>query len=916
MGKKLIEVALPLDIINDASAYDKMPGIGAHPKGIHHWWARLPLPTARAVLFASLVDDPSSNPDKFPTVEKQEMERERLFTIIRKLCQKKIHTRQEVFEEAHNEILKHCNGKLPTLLDPFAGGGSIPLEGMRLGLEVMASDLNPVAVLINKAMLEILPKFAGTIPINPASSQTKKLKEYKLGAGFAEDLRYYGALINEETKKQIGLYYPKIKIGNQDFNVTAWLWAKTVKCPNPACGQVIPLVRSFVLSTSKKPNYYSKPILKEKNGKNEILGYEVLQGIPEIKGSVTRSGAKCICCGEPLRFEYIRSEGKQKRLGQDLFGVVVDYGKGKTYVSPTPEHKKIALDAVPLWVPDTKLPEKALGFRVQLYGMNEHWMLFSKRQLLGLSALQKTIHNIHATIIADGGSKDYADSIITLLMMALDRIVDFNNSFTRWNPSNEKVMNLFGRQAIPMVWDFGEANMLGNYVGSWQTCYEYVAECIEVILTNLSKPQTAQKLSVEEYRFTNNEFLISTDPPYYDNIGYADLSDFFYTWLRKGLYSHYSELFNTVLVPKKEELVASEFRFGSKEAAKDHFEKGFKNAFKNFTHGIDVRFPLTVYYAFKQDEEPNSDEGSETQADSITLTTGWETLLEALISSGFQITATWPVKASQQYRMVAMDTNSLTSYIVLACRPRSSAEPSITRREYLQILKKELPDAIKVLQLSNLAPVDLAQAAIGPGMSIYSRYSKIIEQDGNPMRVKTALALINNTLGEILTEQEGDFDPETRWAIAWFEQNGTNDAAFGDADALCRAKNTAVNALVDAGIVKSGGGKVKLLSREELNADWNPQQDHRVVIWEMTQYLLKELQENGEYGAARLFKLLGANAETARELSYRLFTICEKKGWTQEATAYNSLVLSWGQITAQSQNIKEQTSTQIDINFE
>jgi putative DNA methylase len=911
--KKLIEVALPLDIINDASAYDKMPGIGAHPKGIHHWWARLPLPSARAILFASLVDDPSANPNKFPTEAAQETERERLFEIIRKLCQKKVHTHQQVFEEAYEEILKHCDGKLPTVLDPFAGGGSIPLEGMRLGLPVQASDLNPVAVLINKAQLEILPEFANQEPVNPKTKIEKAKQDWKLGKGLAEDLRYYGNWINEEAKKRIGKYYPKAKIGSKEHNVITWLWARTVKCPNPACGCNMPLVRSFILSSKKKPNFYSQPIIERSTSGNTIIGYKVEQGVPEIKGTVNRTGATCVSCGEPVKLDYIRQEGKKNRIGYSLMGMVVDTGKGKTYISPTKEQEEIALATTPQWKPETKLPEKALGFRVQLYGMDEHWKLFSQRQLLGLSTLQQLIQEVVTVIQKDGGREEYANALKAFLVMSCDRIVDFNNSICRWNSSNEKVMNLFGRQAIPMVWDFGEANLLGEAVGAWETCYAYVADCIEVILTTTSKKQNANQLNASKYQFANKTFLVSTDPPYYDNIGYSDLSDFFYVWLRKGLQKQYPELLGTVLVPKMEELVASDFRYGSKEAAKNHFEGGFREAFQTFKNGLDFRFPLTVYYAFKQDEDEDSGEREDVSDVGISLTTGWETLLESLVSSGFQIVATWPLKASQQWRMVAMGTNSLTSYIVLACRPRSENAASITRREYLQILKKELPASIEVLQRSNLAPVDMAQATIGPGMGIYSRYSKIIEQDGKPMSVRTALSLINKTLAEILAEQEGDFDTETRWALSWFEQYRFDVGEFGDADAFARAKNTAVNALVHAGIVKSGAGKVQLIPRTDLPANWGPEEDDKIVVWEITQRLIKQLQEKGELGAAKLYKSLGARADVARELAYHLFTICEKKGWTQEAQAYNSLVLSWNQIVAESYNIKPPSGTQTEL---
>ena len=915
MIKKLIEVSLPLDVINDASAYDKMPGIGAHPKGIHHWWARLPLPAARAILFASLVDDPSSHPDKFSTEEAQEKERERLFDIIRKLSQKKIHTKRGVFKEAHEEILNHCSGQLPTIFDPFAGGGSIPLEGMRLGLQVHASDLNPVAVLINKAQLEILPKFVDQKPINPASKNSKNLKDYKLARGLTEDLEHYGHWVNEETKKAIGQYYPKAKIGSKEYNVVTWLWARTIKCPNPACGAEMPLVRSFIFSSKKKPNVYTKPIIKKANSGNEIIGYEIQQGIPEIKGTVNRGGATCVCCSNSVKLDYVRSEGREDRICQALIGMVVDTGKGKSYISPTKEHQEIALKAAPKWKPDTNLPEKALGFRVQLYGMNKHWKLFSGRQLLGLTTLHDVIGRVKEKVISDGGSEEYAKAISFFLILTVDRLADFNCTLSTWKPSGDQQMHLFTRQSVPMVWDFSEANILEPKAISWLNAVAITASSLDVTLTEISRPQEIIQYDASDYNFTNKTFLISTDPPYYDNIGYSDISDFFYVWLRRALQDQFPDILNTVLVPKMEELVASDFRYGSKEAAKEHFEGGFKKAFDNFKKGLDPRFPLTVYYAFKQGEDDDTEDTDETNGAGISLTTGWETLLESLVSTGFQINATWPLKASQKWRMVAMGTNALTSYIVLACRPRSQNAPYITRREYLQILKKELPKSIEVLQHSNLAPVDMAQATIGPGMAIFSRYEKIMEQDGKPMTVKTALSLINKTLDEILAEQEGDFDGETRWAISWFEQNTFAEGPFGDADALGRAKNTAVNALAHAGIVKSGGGKVKLISREELKSDWDPSADNRIVIWELTQHLIKQLQEKGELGAALLYKKLGATADVARELAYRLFTICEKKSWAQEAQAYNSLVLSWNQIVAESYNIKDAKPTQQKLDF-
>jgi putative DNA methylase len=916
MSKKLIEVSLPLDIINDASAYDKMPGIGAHPKGIHHWWARLPLPSARAILFASLVDDPSEHPDKFPTESEQEVERNRLFDIIRDLTRKKIHLKGEVFERAYQEILASADGnKVPTVHDPFSGGGSIPLEGLRLGLNVFASDLNPIPVLINKAMLEVIPKYWNKPPINQKAIVEKSKLGWTNVVGFCNDILHYGNVVLENSKNKLQNYYPTyITPNKEEYKVVAWLWSRTIRCPNPACGCQLPLIRSFQLSKKEKNKVFAEPII-ERGKQNVITGYEIKEGEATLKKTVSRSGAVCVCCGDAVPLTYIRNEGKENRIGFQMFGVVAEGRRRKVYLPPLPIHESVVKNIPESWSPDYVLPLKHRNFQTPAYGMKTVGSLFTKRQLYSLNTFVEEVCEIRNQIIADGGSEDYANDIQLFLSFAIDRCADFNNSLTRWSASNEKTMNLFGRQAIPMIWDFGEVNLLENVVGGWQTCLEYIVQCVGIIpfsgrTGNVYQKNATAPLGISE------KIIVSTDPPYYDNICYADLSDFFYAWSRKALLNVMPDILRTIQVPKEEELIASTNKFGGdKSAAKHHFEDGFKSTFLNIKNYLDDRYPMTIYYAFKQEEE---DEDNESDAEGeldkgifdITLSTGWETLLQALVDSGFQITATWPIKASQKWRMVSMGANALTSYIVLACRPRPLDASTITRREYLQTLKKELPKSVGVLQHSNLAPVDMAQATIGPGMAIFSRFSKILEQDGKPMTIKTALSVINKTLDEILAEQEGDFDVETRWAISWFEEYTFTEGAFGDADALGRAKNTAVNALVQTGIIKSGSGKVKLISREELKQDWNPEDDSRIVVWELTQHLIKQLQEKGEIGAAALYKKLGPTADVARELAYRLFTICEKKGWAQEAQAYNSLVLSWNQIVAESYNIKDKKAIQ------
>jgi putative DNA methylase len=907
--KKLIEVALPLPEINDASAYDKMPGIGPHPKGIHHWWARLPLPTARAVLFASVVDDPSSHPEKFSTEEAQNAERERLFDIVRELMQKKLHERPDVYAKARGEMLKHTDGKLPPLLDPFAGGGSIPLEAARLGFTAHAADLNPVAVLLNKCNLELVPRWLDHPPVNPEVRRNALRNTGWTGAGgLAEDVRYYGNLIRERAIAKIGHLYPKVKLpkeyGGREANVIAWLWARTIKCPNPACGGQAPLVRSFWLCR-KKPNYvHAKPVLGSKN-----VSFTIEHGGTAEKETTSGKGARCLLCGQILSKAQVREAATNYGIKDIPLATVADIGRGRTY-----------LPSESVWVPVVDKPEAPTieqdmtndrrWFSPPLYGWPKFADIFSPRQLTAMVTLSDLVKEVRKDVVEDArgvGLSDvetsgYASIVSMFLALAVDRCASFNNSLCRWN-GNQTVF-VFTRQALPMLWDFSEANILGQKAVCWHTAVEITADSVERIPVGSCEAGVAAQVDAAGSWNDLSGLMVSTDPPYYDNIGYAGLSDFYYVWLRRTIGDLYPDLFKTILVPKAPELTAAPERFdGNKERAKEHFESGFRKVFATLRQKMDSRFPLTVYYAFKQeDEKAGSDEdGSgdeEGSSNGVDLTTGWETLLDALLGSGFQITATWPVRCSFKWRMVAMGTNALASYIVLACRPRAADAPQCSRREFLNELKKDLPAALKHLQQGNIAPVDLAQAAIGPGMAVFSRYAKVVESSGNAMTVRTALALINQTLDEVLAEQDAEFDADTRWALAWFDQHGMEEGEFGVAETLSRAKNTAVNGLVQAGIVTARSGKVRLVKRDELPADWDPSSDKRLTVWEATQHLIHALDQNGESGAADLLrKLGGAVGEMARELSYRLHKVCEKKNWSGEALAYNSLVLAWPELT-------------------
>jgi putative DNA methylase len=598
--------------------------------------------------------------------------------------------------------------------------------------------------------------------------------------------------------------------------------------------------------------------------------------------------------------------------------IAAQHARRRVYLSPQPEHVEAAQKADGKDFPDTDIPEKALGFRVQPYGMTKHRDLFTPRQLQTLNLFADRLREVHDLVLSDArsmeyrgrsdddrplyqggaGARAYADAVVTFLAFSLSRCADFNNALCRWSPSNEKVMNLFGRAAIPMTWDYAEANPLADSVGGWSTCSRYVADCVEIISTAVRAEGVVRQRDAAKMSPTRGHLLVSTDPPYYGNIGYADLSDFFYVWLRRTIGDLHPDVCGTLLVPKTEELVATPERFGGdKTKAKEHFEGGLKRAFSVLKEKIDPRFPMTVYYAFKQADEEAHEEETEAEngapESQVDLTTGWETMLEALITGGFQITGTWPVRASQAWRMRAMGSNALASYVVLACRARPEDAAPAARREFLATLRKEVPEALNRLQRSNIAPVDLAQAAIGPGMAVFSRYSRVLEADGSPMSVRTALALINQALDEYLTQQEGEMDADTRWALAWFEQFGIEEGPFGVAETLSKAKNTAVNALEQAGILRARGGKVRLLGRNELPDSWDPAADEQLTVWEATQHLIRELEKNGESAAAALLRQLGGLGEEVRALAYRLYTICDRKGWAQEALAYNMLVVAW-----------------------
>lgn len=941
--KKLIEVTLPLRALDEQSAREKgNPFLKGHPRALHQWWARRPNVLARGLVFANCVDDPSAWPDLYRTEGDQDEERARLFRILEQLVDWDNSDSEVVLNAARLEIarsvargriadgsgdsrdddvmrdevsaeivLAYLADRVPPVHDPFAGGGAIPVEAQRVGLRSVASDLNPIAVMINKVLIEIPPKFAERPPVGPLPDGPPQeqliAKRWRGSGGLAEDVRRYSQWMQDEAVERIGHFYPSVvlpeQLGGGEAPVIAWLWARTVHSPSPAFNGIdVPLVRSFSLSSKKGKRAWVEPIISADRKSYEFVLRTDDDG-PTSEGTVGKAGATCLLSGDPIPFPYIREEAKKGRMGARMLAVVAGANRRRVYLSPTEDAEGIAKAVPDGDFPDTDLPPKALGFRVQEYGMLKHRDLFTSRQLLALQTFSDLILEARKTAIEDAtnagwvddaagleqggvGATAYGDALAVALQCVLGKACDYWNSLTTWNPTNSNVGHLFARHAIPMVWDFPEANPLSGGL-SFSSLAVSVAAAIELVPARSSGTaalMSAQSLDLPETREDAPIFI--TDPPYYDNIGYADLSDFFYVWARRSLANVLPSVFSTVLVPKSDELVASRYRHGSKAAAEEFFLEGVSRAIAGMASRGDSRFPISFFYAFKQ---------AEVKKEGL-LSTGWETFLTALVDAGLAVVATWPVRSERVARSVGRGTNALASSIVLVCRKRQPDARTISRGDFRRQLKQELPHSLGVLQKGSIAPVDMAQASIGPGMGIFSAYSRVLEADGSVMTVRSALQLIHEVTDEVRGEDEGDLDRDTRFAITWFESYGFAEGPYGEAEMLATARSVSVSGVRDAGILRSAAGKVRLLTRQELPADWTPETDDRLTVWEATQHLIKRLNEGGESAAADLIGRLGLLADDARNLAYRLYTTCDRKGMNDEAQAYNGLVLAWPEL--------------------
>ena len=950
--KKLIEVALPLDEINAASVREKSIRHG-HPSTLHLWWARRPLAAARAVLFSQLVNDPGYERELGRGVnkEKAEAERKRLFELIKRLVLWENTTNEAVLAEAREEIRKswretcalnrnHPQAKelfnperLPAFHDPFAGGGAIPLEAQRLGLEAWASDLNPVAVLINKAMIEIPPKFAGRPAVNPESRKQKRVgTEWRGAAGLAGDVRYYGQWMRGEAEKRIGHLYPKVRVTEEmardrpdlaeyvgeDLTVIAWLWARTVKCPNPACRGRAPLLRSFSLSTKKGKETHvvpeidwNIPAVKRFEVKfDDELRFDGRVGFNEIarfdgkipQNTTDAKGARCTFCGTFIKKPELREIATKYGLEAIPIAVVAEGRRGRIYLPSNavtiPDVEKPVVSEV-----NRPMTNDRRWFSPPLYGLPNFSDIFTPRQLVALTTFSDLVGEARAEILrdalaagmpddgrgleADGdGATAYADAVAVYLAFAVDKGANYWSSLCSWHSGRDTVTSTFGRQAIPMVWDFAEANPLSSSSGNFLAGVGQAHKLLENAPARAKSFSNQNNATVQEASYSK---IVSTDPPYYDNIGYADLSDFFYVWLRRSLKSILPSLFATIAVPKAEELVATPYRHGSKKLAEAFFMDGMTEAMRRLAEQAHPAFPVTIYYAFKQSETKGND----------TTSAGWETFLEAVQKAGFAVTGTWPMRTELTGNL-KKNSNALASSIILVCRRRDPAAPQISRKEFLRELKKTLPEALDEMTASSIAPVDLAQASIGPGMGVFSRYAAVLEADGTPMTVHDALVLINRELDGYFSDDSGDLDPDTRFCLGWFEENSWGEGKFGEADVLARARGTTVDGVREAGVIESGSGRVRLMKWSEYPRDWSPEADSRTPVWEALHHLIRAHQcDGGEVAAASLLARMPGRAAAIRQLAYRLYTLCERKGWAEDARPYNELITSWGAVEAQ-----------------
>lgn len=741
-------------------------------------------------------------------------------------------------------------------------------------------------------------------------------KHYRGAQGLAEDVRYYGKRMRDEAERRIGHLYPKARLlDGSEATVIAWLWARTVRSPDPrAKGAMVPLVSSFVLSAVAGKKAWVDPAIDPLAP--DGWRFEVREGVLTKadedrlkKGTKTARGTNfdCLLTGATISPDYIRHEGLASRFGARLMAIVAEGTRGRIYLTPTTEHEACAAEARPGDTTgiDVEMPENPRWFSPPGYGMKRYLDIFTPRQLLALTTFTDLVGDARSMVLSaagvaglsddptplnDGGSgrTAYADAVATCLALTVTSLANSLSEVCTWDAGGPgwgtKVRNTFSRQALPMTWDFAEIGPFSGNSGSYDVNHEYIIKSISNIM-NAGSYEDIYNLDAAKNNYPIRPIVISTDPPYYDNIGYADLSDFFYIWLKRSIAVIWPKLFRRLTTPKAEELVATPYRHGGREQAEAFFMHGMSAALRAMHDAASDREPLAIYYAFKQ---------SELAEDGI-VSPGWASFLQAVSDSGLAIDGTWPVRTELSKRMVARNANALASSIVLVCRKRAAETVTVSRADFLRALRREMPAAVEKIRRASVGPVDMPQSIIGPGMGIFTRYVRVLEDDDLAMTVKTALALINRVWGEIENDLDANFDPETQVALAWFHTYGFDARASGDLINIATAKNIPIEALFRSGVFQNLNGKAALTPREKLPEDWSPAGDRHLTVWECVQHTARVLraEAGGAEPAARLVATMGAKAEAARALAYRLYEIASQKGWASEALVYNELAQDW-----------------------
>ena len=916
--RKLIEVDLPLDAINAESAREKSIRHG-HPSTLHLWWARRPLAACRAVIFASLVDDPADCIAEFPTEAEQRAERQRLHDLIKRLVKWENSSDAGLLAEArceiarsvarsHNEtaptepdaVLEYLNRQAQPIYDPFCGGGSIPLEAQRLGLRAVGSDLNPVAVLITKALIELPPQFANRPPVNPDADpmgltvgKGKRARQipWRGAAGLAADVRYYGRQMREMAYAKIGHLYPQVQLPDGGAaTVIAWLWARTVPCPNPACGVAMPLMTTFQASKKRGNEHWMWPEVDRgaKTVSFTVHNRRPTQNVVAVDRTVTRNGAVCIACQGAVTLEYVRQQARAGSMGEVMTAVVAEGDRKRLFLSPTPEIKKIVSRAAAEWRPQQRMPATAYLVSGRGYGITHWHQLFTERQLTALTTFSELLGDAKTQMHKDGADGEYISAVSTYLALAIGRVADSSSMFATWQNMGDFVAHVFARQAIPMVWDFAEANPFSSSSQNWMGQIEWVSKVLDYLPNEVNEGLSRQADAATTLHVDNGPVIV-TDPPYYDNISYAELSDFFYVWLRPLLRDAYPDLFAGILVPTQEEMIAAP-RF---ENAVDRFESLLGQSLRLIRERCSPEFPSSIFYAYKQQEQ---------ERDGVT-STGWETMLTALIDAGFQIVGTWPMRTERPTGVKA-NANTLASSVILVCRPRPDDAPSASRGDFGSALEREMPPQLDQLtRETHIAPVDLRQAAIGLGMAVYSRYQSVATLAGEPVTVRQALMAINDAVDAYLREQAGELDSESRFCLDWLREYPGGRGDYGTAENLARAYGLSVDHRLEQThrLLAASQGQVTLYDIDDYDDGRGYPAREPATAWECCLRMAWQMQagddRRGVAGCAEVARIAGDRRDSVERLARILYDIYNGRNDSPRAVAFNNVATAWPEIT-------------------